>query len=382
MLVTNGKIFSKGRLIERDILIENSMIKTVGHVEQCDAEKVEERIDAKGMLILPGLIDVHVHMREPGDTYKEDFKTGSRAAIAGGITTVLDMPNNKLPIATAERLEEKQKLATNAICDVFCYMAATEDNFNEIKRANPLSLKIYLSKTTGNLLVRDKKAIARHFQNFNKKISVHAEGMDEITTLTSLVNNSRLHLAHATTEKEINAVKSAGGSTEVTPHHLFLSKKHEEKLGNLGWVKPPLRDETDRTALWSVLDKIDCIATDHAPHTLEDKKNGAYGFPGLETSLSLLLNAYNAGLIPLASVVQKMAVNPAALFGLNDRGEITDGKKADLVFIDIRQEWRVKGEELETKCKWSPFEGWKLKGKAKIVIKDGWVIYEDGEFMD
>ena len=385
MLIKNGKVFFKNQLIENDLVIENGLIKKISNASTNKGEEQDEVVDAKGMLVLPGLIDIHVHMREPGDTYKEDFKTGSHAAVAGGITTIIDMPNNKLPTITAQRLKEKEKLAKQkAICDVFFHMGATENNFDEIKKAEPLSLKMYLSETTGDLVLKDKNAIKKHLETFNRKIVVHAEGQKLIDKLVSLLyerKKENIHLAHATTTKEIETIKAVGGSIEVTPHHLFLSKKYEEKLGKLKPVKPPLRDEADRRLLWQSLDKIDCVATDHAPHTIEDKENGAYGYPGLETSLALMLDAYNKKLLTINWIVERMVINPTKIFGLNDRGEIMVGKKADLVFVDPKQEWQVKGEELETKCKWSPFDAWRLRGKVKTVIKNGKTIYEGGEFV-
>ena len=383
MQIKNGNVFFNNALAKKDIVVEDGLIKKIASIETSEEEKQDNIIDAKNMLILPGLIDVHVHFREPGDTYKEDFKTGSRAAIAGGITTAIDMPNNKLPTITVQRLKEKQELAKKAICDVLFHFGATENNFGDVAKANPLSLKMYLSETTGDLLLKDETAIIKHFRNFDRKIVVHAEGQKLIDRVASLVKSSKLHLAHATTKKEIETVKTAasGASVEVTPHHLFLSKKHEEKLGKLAPVKPPLRDEADRKSIWQSLRSIDCIAADHAPHTIEDKESGAYGYPGLETSLSLMLDAFNKKLLPFEAIVQKMAINPARIFGLIDRGEISIGKKADLILVDTKKEWTVNGEELETKCKWSPFDGWRLKGKVIKVIRNGKLIYDDGEFI-
>ena len=379
----NGRMFLKNQIVEKGIVIEDGIIKKIANIAQSEQEKQDQVINANNMLILPGLVDVHVHMREPGDTYKEDFLTGSKAAIAGGITTVIDMPNNKVPTVTAARLEEKKKLAKRAICDIFFHMGTTEDNFNEIKKADPISLKIYASETTGNMKINDENIIKKHFENFdkNKPIVIHAEGQQLIEKIAALAKKTKrkIHLAHATTAKEIETIKAIGASVEVTPHHLFLSKKHEEKLGKLAPVKPPLRDETSRKSLWQNLDKIDCIATDHAPHSLEDKENGAYGYPGLETSLALMLDAYNKRLLTLSWIVERMATNPAKIFGLNC-GEIATGKKADLIIVDVKGEWRVNGEELETKCKWSPFDGQMLKGRVKTVIRNGKVVYENEEF--
>lgn len=380
MLILNGKVFVNGKIEDKVIQTSGNYIKSVSARVQ---DSQDEIFDATNLIVLPGLIDLHVHLREPGAEYKEDFASGTRAAIAGGVTTVIDMPNNPIPTITAERLKEKEQLAKEkALCDVFFHFGATDDNFKEIEKARPRSLKIYLSETTGNLFIRDKDGIKKHFETFNGKVVAHAEGEKLISELASIAKTKgkNLHLTHATTKNELEIVKKIGATTDVTPHHFFLSKRYEEVLGKFALVKPPLATEGQRKELWKNLDKIDCIATDHAPHTVEDKKAGAYGFPGLETSLSLMLKAYYEQLITLDEIVKKMAVNPARIFGFPDRAEIATGKRADLIFVDLKQEWTVKGEELETKCKWSPFQGWKLKGKVKGVVFGGKLIYDHSEF--
>ncbi len=382
MLILNGKVFVNGKIEDKVIRTDGEILKSITNTAPTDAGD-EEVINAKGLLILPGLIDPHVHLREPGAEHKEDFKTGTCAAVAGGITTVIDMPNNPIPTITAGRLKEKMQLATQkAVCDVYFHFGTTEDNFEEVKKANPRSLKMYLSETTGDLIIKDKNAIKKHFENFPRKILVHAEGEKLISELATIVETKgkNLHLTHATTKSELEIVKKINATTDVTPHHLFLSKRYEEVLGKLALVKPPLSPEAQRIELWKSLDRIDCIVTDHAPHTLEDKMNGAYGFPGLETSLALMLKAYHEKMISLEEIVQKMAMNPARIFGFQDRGEIAVGKKADLTFVDLRHEWTVKGEEFETKCRWSPFHGWKLKGKVMKVVFRGELIYDE-EFL-
>jgi dihydroorotase len=399
MLIKNGRIFYNGDFVEKSILIEEEKIKKIGsHVENEESEL----IDAKGLLILPGLIDPHVHLREPGAEYKEDFRTGTRAAIAGGVTTVIDMPNNPLPTITVERLREKERLAKQkALCDVYFHFGATYDNFDEIKKANPLSLKIYMGKTTGTLLIKDDETIEKHFQNFDKRkpIVLHAEDADYLgkypcrseeaariavarAVALAKKTNRIIHIAHVSTRAEIDEARKFDGCTvETAPHYLFLSKKYAEKNKSLGLVRPPLRSESERRALWQMFDKINCIATDHAPHTLEDKENGANGFPGLETSLALMLDAYNRRLVSIADIVAKMAENAAKIFNLPLVGKIEFGYLANLIFVDVKEEWKVRGEELETKCKWSPFDGKLLKGKVKKVIVRGKLIYDEGDFF-
>jgi len=389
MLIKNGKLFIDGQIVEKDLLIEDEKIVKIGKSDG-------EILDAKGLLILPGMTDIHVHLREPGETQKEDFYTGTRAALAGGITTVMDMPNNSIPTTTAERLDEKKKLAEKALCDVYFHFGATNNNFDEVKKANPDSLKIYMAKSTGDLTITDENVIKKHFENFDseKRVFIHAEdqeiinkkdrsekaALSAIEKIKRISNGRKIHIVHATTKDEIELCKTIENCTvETCPQYMFLSKKDEERLGQFGLVYPPLRDESQRKELWGALDKVDCIATDHAPHTKEEKEEGVRGMPGLETSLHLMLDAYNKRLLTMDWIISRMAEKPSEIYGLK-LGRIKEGYYANLVFVDLKEEWIVKGEELQTKCKWSPFEGKKLKGKVKKTIFKGELKYEEGEF--
>ena len=393
LAVRNGKAFIGGSFVSKDILLAGGKIAKIG-----TNLKGDENVDASGMLVLPGLIDPHVHLREPGDTYKEDFTTGSRAAIAGGFTTVIDMPNNKIPTITAGRLKEKEKLAKNASCDVLFHFGGTDTNFDEVRTANPHSLKLYLGKTTGELMLRDPSSMQRHFAAFPKDrpVVLHACGheTDEAKGLEQTHSNieaalsaaralgRRVHIAHVSTESEILLAKKYSGCTvEVAPHHLFLSKKDMARLGPYGRVYPALRSEQKRIKLWSALHLANCIAADHAPHTIEDKEAGAAGFPGLETSLALMLDACGKGLLGLPWVVRAMSDNVAKTFNLPDRGRLEAGCRGDVTIADQKAAWKVDGSELQTKCRWSPFDGMRLKGKVESVIRDGKIVYEEGQFF-
>jgi dihydroorotase len=394
VLVKGGKAFINGEFVEADILIEDGKINKIGKSRQFDGKA----IDGSGLLVLPGLIDPHVHLREPGGEKKEDFRTGSQAAVAGGFTTVIDMPNNPIPTITAERLKEKRRLAQKkAVCDIRFHFGATDTNFDEVKKANPDSLKIYLGLTTGKIVI-DRAAAEKHFEQFdsNKPIVIHASDHseneeenlrktymnEELVISLAKKYKQQIHLAHASTSHEVEIFKRFQKATvEAAPHHLFLSKKDEEKLGSLGTVYPQLRSEEKRRTLWNVLENIDCIATDHAPHTKEDKEAGARGFPGLETSLALMLDAYNKKLLDIGWIILRMSENPARTFNLEGKGRIQEGYEGSLTLIDLKKEWIVKGDEQFTKCKWSPFEGRKLKGKVHSVIYKGNHIFEEGEFV-
>ncbi len=393
-VVRGGRVFLEGDFREADILIEDGRIKKVGSGLSDGAKP----IDASGLLVVPGLIDPHVHLREPGAEYKEDFRTGTAAAVAGGFTTVMDMPNNDPPTITAERLEEKRRLAgKKALCDVRFHFGTTDSNFEEVKKADPGSLKAYMGKTTGGLLLK-KESLDRHFSQFDheRPIVVHAsdDSPDEKKNLENSYANERyaallaqkhgrrVHLAHVSTPHEITLFKKAQKATcEVAPHYLFLSDKDAKRLGPMGTVYPPLRSEQKRITLWHSLERIDCIATDHAPHTMEDKEAGARGFPGLETCLSLMLDAHHKGLLGIDWVIPAMTENPARIFNLKGKGRIAAGYDADLTFIDMKQEWVVEGAELLTKCRWSPFEGRRLRGRAVSVMRRGELIMEDGELQ-
>jgi len=393
LAIKNGLAFIDGAFVERDVLIEDGRIAAVGH------DLKGETIHASGMLVLPGLIDPHVHLREPGDTYKEDFRTGGRAAIAGGFTTVMDMPNNAIPTVTKARYDEKIKLAKQkALCDVFFHFGGTDDNFEEVKKADPPSLKLYLGKTTGMLLLKDPSSMERHFANFPKDRPVvlhacdHSENEAENLEKTCATEENaisvakkmgrRVHIAHASSGMEIDIAKKYSGCTvEVAPHYLFLSAKDRERLGPLAKVYPPLKSEETRKSLWGAIGKADCLATDHAPHTLDDKEKGAGGFPGLETSVALMLDACDRGLFDRAQVIGMMSERVAEAFNLEGRGRIEKGYSGDLTIVDHKKVWRVDGTELETKCKWSPFEGKELKGKVHSVIKGGEPIYQEFDFV-
>lgn len=391
--VKGGLAFLGDKFEKKDILIEDGKISQVG----TDLRGLET-IDASGMLVLPGLIDPHVHLREPGATQKEDFRSGGRAAIAGGFTTVMDMPNNPLPTVTVERLKEKRRLAKKALCEVLFHFGGTDDNFDEVKKADPPSMKIYLGLTTGELMLRRPESLERHFREFphDRPIVLHCgshkegeeENMRETIAITehavSLAKRAgrRIHLAHASSKKELTIAKSYGKCTvEVTPHHLFLNAAFAKGIGPYGKVYPPLRTEKKRLMLLSAMELADCIATDHAPHTSEEKEEGAAGFPGLETSLALMLDACNKGLIDRIWVAQRMSHMVAEAFNLEGKGRLKKGYIGDVTIVDLKKEWKADPQRMESKCRWTPYEGKKLKGKVHTVVKAGVPVYQEYEFV-
>lgn len=377
MLVRNAKAYVKGKFRNIDILIRGERIAKIGKNLASPDEKI---IDARGLAVFPGFIDMHVHFREPGETHKEDFLSGSKAALAGGYALAYDMPNNMpKPTVNREALEEKRTLAKKALCEVRFHFGATDSNFDDVRSANPESLKMYLGETTGGLLLRDRANILKHMQGFpsGRQIFLHAEGKDaELAVGMAKKAGRKVHLTHAPSLREIALIKSYRmGTVDCAPHHLFLHSGDLKKLGKKGLVKPALRDKKEISLLWKNLDKIDAIATDHAPHLLEDKMRGACGFPGLETAAALFFDAYSRKKVSLEWIASRFSENPARIMGLTDYGRIEEGCVANLTFADLRKTWAVQGNKLFTRCAWSPFEGKKLKGKIVKTVCRGKVAF-------
>lgn len=334
---------------------------------------------------LPGLIDPHVHLREPGATQKEDFETGTKAAIAGGFTLVLDMPNNPKPTTTPEALQEKMDLAKGRIySDVGFHFGASPESFvyfNEVKK-KVFGLKVYMNLTTGELLMEDEEVLEAVFSAWPKEkpILVHAEG-DTLQKAVSLAKKfgDRLHVCHVSLKEEVGLIRKlkADGfkiSCEVTCHHLFLTEEDEKRLGPFGLMKPPLATKEDQEALWQAIGDgiIDMIASDHAPHMKEEKlysEKPVYGVPGLETTLPLVLTAANNGRLTIDRLIALTSINPRKIFSLPDQGNT-------YVEVDLDESYIIDELALQTKCGWSPFAGMKMKGKIKKVVLRGQVVYD------
>ncbi|MFA5077025.1 MAG: dihydroorotase family protein [Candidatus Micrarchaeia archaeon] len=372
MLIRNATAYVDSEFRQTDILIADGRIAKVG--KGLDS-KGEEILDASGLVAFPGLIDMHVHFREPGETWKEDFKSGGSAAVAGGYTLVYDMPNNvPKPTVTKGALEEKKRLAAKSRCEVRFHFGATESNLQEVKEANPESLKMYLGMTTGNLLMQDEKSVAAHMKAFPKErqVFVHAEPR-EIGLAVGIAEKAKrkVHITHVPNEAVLGAAKKWKLATaDVTPHHLFLCRSDFEDGDCRALVKPGLETIGAVSELWTRLEEIDAVATDHAPHTLEDKRKGAFGFPGLETALSLFLDAYSKGMVDLGWIAKRFSENPARIMGLKDYGRIGPGYVGNITLADLKREWTVRGADFCSKSKWTPFEGKRLRGRAvKTIIR-------------
>lgn len=343
---------------------------------------------------IPSVIDPHVHLREPGATQKEDFYTGTLAALAGGVTTVIDMPNNPTPTTSVAALKKKIDLAAKkALCSLLFYFGADNknwDKFSTLKREKVKQslkgLKIYMDHTTGPLLVEELEVLKNHFKFWPEKlpILVHAEGATILKAIQlATMYEKRLHLCHLSQAAELEVIKWAKKkgvnlTCEVTPHHLFLNQSNEKVLGSLGMMRPPLATKADNQALWQglVSGLIDCLATDHAPHTLKEKrsKNSPNGVPGLETMLPLMLTAVNQKRLTLKRLIELISENPAKIFDIKqDKGTFTE--------VDMSKKWTIKNSDLKTKCGWVPFNGWKVKGKVISVYLKGRKVFENGKLL-
>ena len=338
------------------------------------------------MISLPGLIDVHVHLREPGATHKEDFDSGTRAALAGGFTTVLCMPNTTPPITDSTSLEVAKRAATEkARCDYGIFAGAGPENPRSLQALarTVCGLKLYLDQTYGPLRLDSLELLQAHMQAWpkDKPISAHAEGRSlAAVILLAAVLDRRVHICHVSRKEEILLIRAAKEKSipvtcEVTPHHLFLDERDAAALGpGRSEVRPRLARPEDRQALWENMEVIDCFATDHAPHTLQEKDgdNPPPGFPGLETALGLWLEAVREGRLSLEQVASKAHYRPREIFGLPEQVETE-------VEIDPQASWEVKAASLQTRCGWTPFEGMRLHGRVRRVRLRGQIAYEEDE---
>jgi carbamoyl-phosphate synthase/aspartate carbamoyltransferase/dihydroorotase len=338
------------------------------------------------MIKLPGLIDPHVHLRDPGQTHKEDIATGTQAALAGGFTMVCDMPNNATPITTAQLLLEKRNLGVEkAVCDIGFHFGSLGDNLLEFMNAGPLSvgLKLYLNMTTGGFIIdiptMKKIYKAWHEVVPDKPIALHAES-DVMPMVIDVLHETPhpTHICHVSSKFELNSIlqaKSAGLpiTCGVCPHHLFLSIEDQAKQGAYCCMKPDLKTTSDIEFLWQHWADIDIIESDHAPHTREEKDgpNPPFGVPGLETTLPLLINELHTGRVKIEDIVSKCHTRPMEIFHLPPQ-------ENTYIEIDENTEYEIRNELLFTKCHWSPFAGRRVRGKLTKTVLRGETVYSDG----
>ncbi len=430
-LIKNANIVTDGTTTFGDILIEGATISAIG--TDLKAPENSEIIDAKGSYLLPGAIDDQVHFREPGLTHKANIETESRAAIAGGITSFIEMPNTIPQATNQEELEKKFETAKNTSYANYSFMfGGTNDNLEELLKTDPkkvAGIKLFLGSSTGNMLVDDEDVLRKIFSSTDMVISVHCE--DEATIKANLQQHieqygeaipiekhpvirseeacylssskaielaketgARLHIFHLSTAKETELfrndipLKDKKITAEVCVHHLNFNDEDYAKKGTLIKWNPAVKSKTDQEGLWKALldDRIDVIATDHAPHTWEEKQQvytkAPSGGPLVQHAFPAMINAHKAGKISLEKIVEKMCHNPAILFDIKNRGYIRKDYFADLVLVDMNKAWTATKENTLYKCGWTPFEGTEFKASITHTFVNGNLMFENGKFDD
>ena len=401
-----------------DVLIEKG--KILG-IDPPRGVQVDETIHAEDLFLLPGVVDAHVHFRDPGLTHKEDLRTATRACAKGGVTSFLEMPNTKPLTITCERLHEKLALASEkSLVNYGFYLGATIGNLEELKLAQRTpGIKIFIGSSTGDLLVDDQQLLERIFAETTLPICAHCEDETTVRANTerlgggssyedhsqirdeaaaviatkraidlALRHRHRFHVLHVSTAAETELFRDHQGliTAEVCPHHLFFNVDDYERLGSLVQMNPSIKTAADNEGLWRALKagRIQMIATDHAPHTVEEKQQpypkSPSGLPAVENSLALMLDCVNAGICSLESVVHWMCDAPARVWDMVEKGRIAEGYDADLVLVDLGKKQTVRNQTQVTKCGWSPWDGVSLQGWPVRTLVKGHTVFLNGQF--
>jgi dihydroorotase len=429
ILIINGTIVNKGKALNSDLLINGPFIE---RIDKNISASEAEIIDASDKYIFPGIIDDQVHFREPGLTHKADIFHESRAAVAGGITSYMEMPNTIPNATTQDILEEKYSIASeNSLANYSFYMGATNDNLEEILKTDPsrvCGIKIFMGSSTGNMLVDNETSLEAIFKESPMLITTHCEDEEIIQKNTrdfrtkygedvpinchpeirseeacfksssfavSLARQygSNLHVLHISTEKELSLfdqgrIEDKQITAEACIHHLWFHKKDYEKMGTLIKWNPAVKLKEDRDAIRQAIseDRIDIIATDHAPHTLGEKRNSYFkapsGGPLIQHSLVAMLELYHKGIFDLGIIIQKMAHNPAIRYKIDRRGFLQEGYYADLVIADLYRSSEVRKENILSKCGWSPFLGYKFRSSIEKTLVSGKIVYDYGKIVE
>jgi len=430
LVIYNGKININDAFITAGLAIDEGRIVKVA--KKTNMPSASEEIDINEHFILPGLIDVHTHLRDQKQSYKEDFSTGTAAAAAGGITLCLDMPNNEPVTMDAESLKERMRAAAGrALVNVAFYSAFPRESaeISHVVDEGAVAFKLFLTKQIGGVEIDSDDALEKAFHQVRQcdvPVAVHAEdraslesamkGLKQtkrndidaylkahspdveekaVNRILKLVEKtkSHTHFCHISSKLGLDAVldgKKSGLpiSCEVTAHHLMLSSVDLKRCGTIALSDPPLRSKQDIEALWEALSQgsIDIIASDHAPHLFEEKKAESIwhvkpGFPNLETIVPLILAQINKGRLTIADLVRLMAENPAKIFHLNERGHLAKGYHADVIIVDMHKEYKINASKFYSKAKYSPFDGWRVKGKPIKTFVNGRLVMDDSEII-
>jgi dihydroorotase len=421
LIIKNGNCFIDDNLICTDIAIKDKKIVKIGK-NLTDAKVI---IDASGLTVLPGCIDTQTHFREPGSTDTEDLHSGSRAAITGGITSVFEMPNTNPPTSDMKEFQRKLDLAKNRMyCNYAFYFGATADNADDLASLEGLEgccgIKLFAGSSTGNLLVAEENDIEKVFKNASKVVAVHSEDEEILNRNKKLVKEGdvhthpiwrsdecaisstrrivriaerykkKAHILHVTTKQEIDFLSQHKGNItfEITPQHLTIyAPDCYDKLGTYAQMNPPLRDKSHYDRLWyGVKNNLnDTIGSDHAPHLKVNKEktypNSPSGMPGVQTLMPVMLNHVNDGKLTLSQLVKLVCENPVKIFGIQNKGFIKEQYDADFTIIDMHKTIEIKNENIESKCGWSPFDGFKFKGTPVSTIIGGKIKMKDGKIL-
>ena len=430
LVLRNAKIYTRGGVVEAGLAIDNQRISRIA--KETNLPQASAKLDLQGCMVLPGLIDMHVHLRDQQLAYKEDFLTGTSAAAVGGITLTVDMPNNKPVTMSSKSLRERMKLAEKRIIVNAAFYSAFPEKLTElpsIVEEGAVGFKLFLSQKVGGLDIEDDEMLSSAFKRVeatNAPVAVHAEDRETLENtkkemkkagrndlnahlevhspdaearamqrIVQFIKESRVrvHFCHVSSAAGLGAFLAArktglSVSCEVTPHHMLLSQDHLRWCRSLALVNPPLRTRMNVEALWNAITckTIDVIASDHGPHTIEEKEaesiwNVAPGIPGLETMLPLLLTKVNEGRLALSDLVRMTSEKPAEILSLKDRGSLDEGYFGDLVVVDMKREHKIDASRFLSKAKYSPFDGWEVKGMPTKTFVNGKLVMDEGEIV-
>ena len=419
LIIKNGSCYIRGKLEKIDVALVDNKIKKIGKIE-ANAEKI---FDASNKIVLPGIIDTQTHFREPGSTDREDLESGSRAAVLGGITSVFEMPNTNPPTSNLVEFDKKLNLAKNRMhCNYAFYFGATPENVGQLSKLKGLKgccgVKLFAGSSTGKLLVAKEDDIEKVISNSDRVVSIHSEDEEILNLRKKFIKegdvhshpewrnvecamsstrrvvkiaeryNKQIHVLHVTTREEVDflAMHKKNVTFEITPQHLTLyAPDCYDKLGTFAQMNPPIRKKEHYDRLWVAVRNsiVDVLGSDHAPHSKEDK-NKKYpvspsGMPGVQTILPIMLNHVNNEKLSLEQLIKLMCENPCKIFGIKNKGYIKEDFDADLTIIDMNKKQTIKDEMIASKCGWTPFNNFTVKGFPVATIVNGKVVMSDGK---
>lgn len=428
-VMVNAKAYMRNAVTECSIAIDEGKIFKIG--KEVSMPKSDVRFDLKNLLVLPGLIDVHVHLRDEGKAFKEDFFTGTASASAGGFASVVDMPNNEPVTMSAATLKNRMRIAERRILVDVGFRSEFPRNLGEIEgivKEGAFGFKLFMSDQVGGVDVDDDKALLEAFRivgKFGLSTAVHAEDMTTLKKAEDQFKHDRkndlsaflkahspdvelkaakrilsvakqtamhLHFCHVSTREALDTIVEAKSemrlSCEATPHNLLLSSDDLKRIGTLGLTMPPIRDRAQVASLWDGIERgwIDIVASDHAPHTLKEKEDGSVwdvkvGVPGLETTLPLLLTEVKRGRLSIGDIVRLLSEKPSQIFNMKGKGQLREENHADLTVVDLRRKFKIDASKFKSKAKFSPFDGREVEGRPVKTFVRGQLVMDEGEIV-